>query len=370
MQQGLVPRADLIGDAARELAGKIKQSLGTQEEATLTVRSISSLDADDVLAAQRGIENALRAHDIRLVEKPEGAAKVSVTLSENLSNYIWIAEIQSNNTEVVMATAARKAGKLATSTSMILESKAFFFELENPILDLSSLDRGLLVLDTEAISLYRRAEARWEVAQSVAIPGSPSSPRDMRGRLLVRNNSLQVYLPGRTCTGTLEPALSLECKVGTTAWPTEFGPAELESGKNFFSASGVGPFFTVAGARDRETPLWVFAELDGRAHFYTHMLAPGGAFAGWGSDITGIESACGCGRQVLASLPSDACQPDSIQAFEIVDRQAIAVSPPVELPGPVTALWREENPNAAIAVSRDLRTGRYAAFRLSISCGR
>jgi hypothetical protein len=162
----------------------------------------------------------------------------------------------------------------------------------------------------------------------------------------------------------------LECKGGTAAWPTEFGPAELVSGRNFFSASGIAHFFTVAGARDRETPLWIFAGLDGRAHFYTHTLAEAGAFAGWGSDIAGIESACGGRRQVLASLPGDACQVDSIQAFEIADRQPIAVSLPVEFPGPVTALWREENPNAAIAVSRDLRTGRYAAFRLSISCGR
>src|SRR6266542_4946419 len=135
MQQGLVQRADLIGDAARELAGKIKQSLGTQEEATLTVRSISSLAADDVLEARRGIENALRAQDIRLVEKPEGTARVSATLSENLANYIWIAEVQRNgNTEIVMATAARKAGNIETGASMMHESKPLFFEHENPIL--------------------------------------------------------------------------------------------------------------------------------------------------------------------------------------------------------------------------------------------
>src|SRR5438034_6472284 len=111
MQQGLVPRADFMGDAARELAGKIKQSLGALEEATLTVRSISSLSPDEVLEARSGIENALRAQDIRLVEKPEGAAKVSVTFSENLASYVWVAEIQRNErTEIVMVTGARTAG--------------------------------------------------------------------------------------------------------------------------------------------------------------------------------------------------------------------------------------------------------------------
>jgi hypothetical protein len=42
------------------------------------------------------------------------------------------------------------------------------------------------------------------------------------------------------------------------------------------------------------------------------------------------------------------------------------LSEPVSFPGPVIALWTARS--EAFAISRDLRTGRYAAFSLGIVC--
>ncbi|MGH8246529.1 MAG: hypothetical protein ACREUU_08855 [Gammaproteobacteria bacterium] len=145
---------------------------------------------------------------------------------------------------------------------------------------------------------------------------------------------------------------------------------DFVTGRNFFVRDNLPPFFSVAGVEDQGNVYWIFAGLDGRARLYDKALAPAGTFSGWGSDIAGIETRCGSGRQVLVTRPSDSIEPDSIQAFEIVNQQAVATSPPLELPGPVTALWQAEGKNAAVVVSRSLKTGRYAAFHLSISCGR
>ena len=141
-------------------------------------------------------------------------------------------------------------------------------------------------------------------------------------------------------------------------------------GKNFFSTDKVAAFFTVAGVEDSEGLLWAFAGVDGRAHLYDWSLEPAGTVSGWGSDIAGIKSNCGNGRQILATRRGDPPEPDAIQAFEIADRQPVAVSLPVEFPGPITALWQDETESRSVAVSRDLRTGRYVAFHLSISCRR
>jgi len=363
--------SDLAEDAARELARKIMQTLAPLEEVALRVRNISSLSATQSVEARRALENALRNNGARLREKQEGTAKVLVTLSENLGNYLWVAEIQrGEQTEVVMVARPRPAPPRPGAAAVMMIEKTPLFEQERPILDVALRDAGLLVLDSQGLSLYRRGQDEWEMKQSVPLARTEAWPRDVRGRLQLQGESLKVYLPGMMCTGAPAPELSLECKSDGSAWPTEFGVVHAARGKNFFSTDKVAAFFTVAGVEDSEGLLWAFAGVDGRAHLYDWSLEPAGTVSGWGSDIAGIKSNCGNGRQILATRRGDPPEPDAIQAFEIADRQPVAVSLPVEFPGPITALWQDETESRSVAVSRDLRTGRYVAFHLSISCRR
>ena len=116
-------------------------------------------------------------------------------------------------------------------------------------------------------------------------------------------------------------------------------------------------------------PLWVFATPDGRAAVYNSALAPAGpSLAAWGGDIAGAEARCGSGRQVLATRPSDASEPDAVEAWDVSAGQAVSLGPPLGFPGPVTALW-PAGANTAAAVVRDPDTGRYAAYTVAIGCG-
>jgi hypothetical protein len=90
---------------------------------------------------------------------------------------------------------------------------------------------------------------------------------------------------------------------------------------------------------------------------------------GWGSQIVGLQSGCGAGWQVLTTQAGDLNETDAVQAFEIVDRKPVPVSRPVEFPGPITELWPLANGSEAIAISRNLQTEAYEAFRLSVTCG-
>jgi hypothetical protein len=90
---------------------------------------------------------------------------------------------------------------------------------------------------------------------------------------------------------------------------------------------------------------------------------------GWGSDIAGVRSSCGSGWQVLATGTGEGPN-DSVQAFEVVGREPVAVSAPLDVRGVITGLWTESGGTGAVAVAHNFETGRYEAFRLILNCGR
>jgi hypothetical protein len=72
---------------------------------------------------------------------------------------------------------------------------------------------------------------------------------------------------------------------------------------------------------------------------------------------------------VLASQSEGLKEADAVEAYEIVNRKALAASAPVDFAGPVIELWPVDEGHAAIAICENVKTGSYEAFRLSISCG-
>jgi hypothetical protein len=89
----------------------------------------------------------------------------------------------------------------------------------------------------------------------------------------------------------------------------------------------------------------------------------------WGSDVAAVKSACGAQTQLLATGNGDGDTPEVVRAFEIPDREPVEVARPLEFEGPITALWTASNGNSATAVVRNLKTGKYDAFELGITCG-
>src|SRR5262249_9887851 len=88
----------------------------------------------------------------------------------------------------------------------------------------------------------------------------------------------------------------------------------------------------------------------------------------WGSDVASVKTSCSSGWQVLATRADDSSA-DSVRAYELPDRDPLAVSEAVDFPGGISALWTEAKGNTAVAVSRNLETGNYEAFRLAVACG-
>ncbi len=338
----LLAGAETLDDAVAALARKISARLAPAEVARVTTRNTSSLSAVDAAKVQPALNRALQ-HRVR---EPK-AVDVAVTISENLRGYILVAEIKRENEPAVEMAEFRPAPPVAAARPAVAIESKVAWEQDAPILDLSVSGDQMLVLDTTGVSLYNRDAGKWERTASAPIP---SNSRDPRGRMEVSGDALTVHLPGLTCSGSAKLASSMRCEDG----------GRFTAGRNTL-AGAVETFSTAEIGGDT-----VVAELDGRTHIYDAAHAPQGVFDGWGSDFVALTG-CG-GRHVLASSAGDQHAADSVTLYDLVNRAPTQVSDPLEFSGPVTALWPAGD--GALAVIRNLSTGKYAAYNLALDCGR
>ncbi len=337
-----------MADSARALARKIAAALTPGESVQFTVRNASSLPAPDFAPARQALEGELNTRGAAT----EGAA-VSVTLSENSLGPLWVAEIvRAGKREAVILERGPAPDTQAATASPLLVEKKLLWEQDADILDIAPIDGGLAILDPSGISLYRPEEGRWNRVRQTPVEFPKPGPRDLRGRLALHNGEPVAFLPG--------------AEAGPE-WPLEIGNARIWGSRNYFTAPNLPPFFSAARAGDG----WVLAGVDGRTQLFSASLEPLASFAAWGSDVARVEARCVRGPLLLATKPGDWDDPDEVQAFEIVERQAVAVGAPVEFLGPITEMheWAE-GAGSALVISRNLKTGRYAAFILTVSCSR
>jgi hypothetical protein len=175
----------------------------------------------------------------------------------------------------------------------------------------------------------------------------------------------------------------MNCDVSDDPWPLRTAVLDQPSLNGFFASTrnyftgalspGIGKqtatsaFYSAAALpRDRYT-LWLFENTDGSLHLLDGITDQKLPRPHWGSDIVSVHSTCGSGWQILAAGEVDSTN-DSVQAFEVPDREPIAASSLIEFNGDITALWTTSDGTGAIAVSRNSATEIYEAFLLTIAC--
>ena len=376
---------------------------------SLALENRSSLSRRDSDVVQNGLRNALEQSGIHFVTSEQAAARIALTLSENETSYVWVAEIRqgAGDSAVVMVSVPRSGHSGAAYEAMpIALRKVPVWAQEGQILDLTVLEENgtptrIAVLGVEDVSVYRAQNGKWQLEQTLQVSHTRPWPLDLRGRLVpAMDHSLTAYLPGTMCRVTLAAApLTIACHASDDPWPivmtnlssTIFPSAGsnapaggvvspltgfFASTRNYFTGvlspavgkfSTVPKFYTAAFVPREKYTLWLFASADEKVHLIDGMNDQASAFP-WGSDISGVRTACGAGAQVLATGAGDPAQ-DSIRAYEFPDRDPVVVSAAVDFPGPISALWTEARSDSAIAIARNRDTGSYEAFRLSLACG-
>jgi hypothetical protein len=369
--------SDDMAGAVGELARKTAVLAGRGEPVSISWRNLSPLASGDFSQVRSAFDAALREAGARVSEIAP-VVDARLTVSGNPAQFLLVEEARKGeNVQVWIASWKRPALTPTPTGSTVVLEKKLVWEQEEQILDAVVLGRGILVLSPSHISL--RGDA---ATQSLRLTPGRIWPRDARARLRLNGDGYSAYLPGVVCSGSMEPTLTVECHPSDEPWPLEAGSrgvllANFAPGRNHFDGrvtlpNGIhktlAPFYSAASVEENGRLYWLMAMADGRTQILDAAFGPLGSVASWGSDLAGTEAHCGGGWQVLGTRASKAPEPDAVRAFGLVNRTPVPLSAPLELPGPVTALWSLGG-SVALAVVNDLGTGRYQAYVITVNCG-
>ena len=127
------------------------------------------------------------------------------------------------------------------------------------------------------------------------------------------------------------------------------------------------PFYSAALLSRPNGPALLIGGVDGKVQVVDNgALKPVSGARDWGSDFALLKSGCGSGAQVIASGSGEAAN-DSLRAYEIMDREPAPVGAATQFNGALTALWSKDD-GSAVAVERNLDTGKYAAYSVAVAC--
>jgi hypothetical protein len=228
-----------------------------------------------------------------------------------------------------------------------------------PILDFAYAGDMLIVLEPDRVILY--AKDGTAVGTLALTPATPL-PRDPRGRLIIRDSTLSVYLPGTTCTGVWgQTGLSpmLKCRGDEAAWNEGTARVAWAARRNYLTMAG-RQFYSVAAPPSAPVALVTL----------TGDLQIGGSTISGktGSDIATLTTACVAPAALLVTSPDG--DNETVRAIATTGAETRSLTTAVQLNGPVTALWTAENSAEASVVALNVDTHEYEASRLSVVCDR
>ena len=374
---------------AANLAEQIAGILGPGQ-ARLTIRNLSTISTDEIPAIRLLLEQDLKGQGV-LASGVESANTIRVTLSENLRERLWVAEIVEGNetrvamvhVEPVIAQPAQPGGGLTLRKQAVLTTRA-------PVLAALETAGGLVAVEPEEIAIYAQTAEGLHEQKSVGIGQKRALARDPRATIvaLPGGDGFDAFIPGMACTGSYVPAQTtgewtVHCRESDDPWPLFVEPAQSGpvSIKAFYNAAR--DYFTgvVTPSLDLDLPPFYSAALlprsdgagllingvDGKA-----QLVEGGAakpVAGtrdWGSDFAALRTECGVGTQIVAS-GSGVAAADSLRAYELPGQEAVPASAPLAMDGTVTALWSAPDGKSIFAVVESA-ADQYEVDRVTASC--
>jgi hypothetical protein len=401
---------------AASLAEEIAGILGPGQ-AQLTIRNLSTIPSDEIPAIRLLLEQDLKSHGV-LTSGAEIANSIRVTLSENLRERLWVAEvIEGNETRVAMVHVEPGAAQPAQPGSGLALRKQAVLTTREPVLAALETADGLVAVGPEEIVIYGQAAEGLRELKRVDIGQNRALARDPRGVIVALPGGDEVaspgpanaspaavgfdaHVPGMACSGSYLPAQpagewTVHCRESDDPWPILTGPILAgpipvgQSGsaggsisiKAFYNAAR--DYFTgvVTPSVDVELPPFYSAALlprsdgagllingiDGKVQLVESGVAkPVAGTRDWGSDFAALRTGCGAGTQIIASGSGEAVA-DSLRAYELPGQEAIPASAPLAMGGTVTALWSASDGKSIFAVV-DNATNEFEVDRVTASC--
>ena len=368
-------KADSLEDAARALARRAAAFLHGST-VTCEVQNLSSMESAEFVKVSAAFEEELQQRGVKIASRDASAALV-VNVTQNPTEYLGVVQVRKKEgTQTLMESLGGIKGPTAAELAFELAlRRELLFTQESPILDVVFAGDGkvMFAVGTEEIASYqRRDEGGWVRSSVERLPRQQAPARSERGYLFFGEDLETVSFSGETCHIYAASGKGWSCERtrGQEMQVRSLADADL-AGKR------TGRWISAARFEANGNTKMVLTGSDGIARTFGKGAEPLAAFAGWGSEIASVHSGCGkTGWQVLRTGVGDWTKGDTVQATEINEGRAEAVSTAMEFPGAIVALhtpgMRVEDGSGqsrAMAVDRNLQTGWYEVYLISVSCG-
>jgi hypothetical protein len=247
------------------------------------------------------------------LSEDQGATLVRVGLAETPTQLVLAASARVADLDEVRVVALPRTTLRAANfpVAPIRIERQLIYQSSDRILDASSLgngaEGGMALLSYRNADLSAlRLDASGQVTQTVSLSAAGAHlSRDLRGELTVRANDAVAFLPGKSCEFSWTSPVAAKCHSAKPAWRT------------------------------------------------ATVLTPSCDAGGWklladGSDWTSPD--------VLQVVPDDSSNEGSAALLS-------------DFPGPILGISGEQNPAGALVVTRNLRTGNYEVYKITLVCG-
>jgi hypothetical protein len=310
--QSPTPQPVSLDDALHQLADRIASMPNLHGPFRLEILEDSSLAAETGKDWQDVFRKELESRHINLTEDP-AAALLRIGVAETPTEIVLSAGVRlADRDEVRLVTFPRATFRLASlPVAPVRLEKQLVYQSTDRLLDASSLWNGastgmvLLAVRNGELAVLR-IDASGALQQSVPLTvAGPLLSRDPRAELTAQADAVSVLLPGRTCQFT---------------WAAS-GDAKCHSVKSTWRAATV------------------------------------------------LTPSCDAGGWKLLADGSDWTTPDLLQAVPENSMQKGSASILSDFPGPIISTNGEQNPSSALAVTRNLRTGNYEVYKITLACG-
>ena len=359
-------------DLVPELIEKIAASVTPVPLVRLAVAPGDDADRPRARQLERDLSEKLTARGLRVVDRADGAAIVTVTCSQNLRERACAAEIRkAGASQIVTATRPHDASHPPPTSPVLALDVRTLFTHRTPILDVVLSGDRLFVLEPTVLSRYQRRDNEWLADRSRPIASLRVPPRDIRGRLQLDGTTIEALLPGVVCRANLD-ALNVTCADEPQAWPLGVENTGIAVGRNYFTTPEGLAFYGAAPLTPEADARWLVTAPEGRLLFLDSGRRALESAVSAGDDVAAVDTAYVPGSYVILSARAGPglADADALQLFQVIGRRLLPLASPVVLPGPLTALWAAPGARTATAVSRDTSSGRYVAFQIAIICGR
>jgi hypothetical protein len=394
---------------ATALSEQVAAILGPGQ-AHLILRNLSTIPSEEIPAIRLLLEQDLKTHGVQ-ASGAESANTIRVTLSEDVRERIWVAEvIEGTETRVAMVRVNPGVAQQPQPAGGLTLRKQTVLTTSDPVLAALETANGLVAIEPEEIVIFGRNADGLHEQQRVAIGQTRPLTRDPRAVILLSPDSegFEAFLAGTACTGRNQHPPSPEdwtvhCRESDDPWPilqpplSQTGasstPTDAATQTNV-SITPIKAFYNAArnyftgvinGSLGAELPPFYSAALiprlavsslsaallingvDGKLQLIEGgVLKPVSGGRDWGSDFAALQTGCGIGTQIVASGSGQAVN-DSLRAYELPAQEAVPASAPLAMDGAVTALASSPDGKSILAVVRGA-ADQYEVDRVTATC--